>query len=95
VLAGVDAMAFTTLQPGCVFGFTDFTVRLDNIRVTRTVAAVPGDVNGDGAVNAQDIAVVLSSWGPCPPKGACAADVDGDGDVDAADVAAVLSGWTG
>jgi hypothetical protein len=38
---------------------------------------------------------VLSSWGPCPPKGACAADVDGDGDVDAADVAAVLSGWTG
>jgi hypothetical protein len=95
VLAGVDAMAFTTLQPGFVFGFTDFTVRLDNIRVTRTVAAVPGDVNGDGAVNAQDIAVVLSSWGPCPPKGACAADVDGDGDVDAADVAAVLSGWTG
>jgi hypothetical protein len=95
VLAGVDAMAFTTLQPGFVFGFTDFTVRLDNIRVTRTVAAVPGDVNGDGAVNAQDIAVVLSSWGPCPPKGACTADVDGDGDVDAADVAAVLSGWTG
>jgi len=95
VLAGVDAMAFTTLQPGFVFGFTDFTVRLDNIRVTRTVAAVPGDVNGDGSVNAQDIAVVLSSWGPCPPKGARAADVDGDGDVDAADVAAVLSGWTG
>ena len=95
VLAGVDAMAFTTLQPGFVFGFTDFTVRLDNIRVTRTVAAVPGDVNGDGSVNAQDIAVVLSSWGPCPPKGACTADVDGDGDVDAADVAAVLSGWTG
>jgi hypothetical protein len=46
-------------------------------------------------VNAQDIAAVLSAWGPCPPKGACTADVDGDGDVDAADVAAVLSGWTG
>lgn len=95
VLAGVDAMAFTTLQPGFVFGFTDFTVRLDNIRVTRTVAPRPGDLNGDGAVDAQDIAVVLSSWGACPPKGACAGDVDGDGDVDAADVAAVLSGWTG
>lgn len=95
ILAGVDAMAFTTLQPGFVFGFTDFTMRLDNISVTRTTAMVPGDVTGDGAVNAQDIAAVLSAWGPCPPKGACTADVDDDGDVDAADVSAVLSGWTG
>ena len=95
ILAGVDAMAFTTLQPGFVFGFTDFTVRLDNIAVTRTTAPVPGDATGDGAVNAQDIAAVLSAWGACPPKGACIGDLDGDGDVDAADVASVLSGWTG
>ena len=88
-------MAFTTLQPGFVFGFTDFTVRLDNIAVTRTTVPVPGDVTGDGAVNAQDIAAVLSAWGACPPKGACIGDLDGDGDVDAADVASVLSGWTG
>ncbi len=95
VLAGVDAMAFTTLQPGFAFGFTDFTLRLDNIRVTRTIAPILGDLNGDGAVNAPDLAILLGAWGACPPKGACPADFDDNGAVDARDLAVVLSNWSG
>lgn len=31
VLAGVDEIAFTTLEPGFFFGFTDHTFRIDNV----------------------------------------------------------------
>lgn len=92
VLAGVDAVAFTTLQPGMFFGFTDFDLRLDNISITRTVGP-PADLDGDGLVNGADLAALLAAWGPCPPKGGCPADLDGDGSVDGADLAALLSAW--
>jgi hypothetical protein len=94
VLKGVDSMAFTTLQPGYFFGFTDHTMRIDNVSVTRVLPVIPADLNGDGAVNALDLAVLLSTWGACPPKGACAADLDGNGVIDARDLAALLSNWT-
>ena len=51
---------------------------------------VSPDLNGDGAVDAQDLATLLNSWGSC--KG-CAADLDGNGSVDAADLAVVLNAW--
>lgn len=35
VLAGIDEIAFTTLEPGFFFGFTDHDLRLDNIRIRR------------------------------------------------------------
>lgn len=60
------------------------TIVIDGVR-----AAVPGDVNGDGAVDAFDLAAVLSSWGSTGGPG----DVNGDGVIDAADLAIVLSNW--
>jgi len=54
----------------------------------------PGDLNGDGAVNAQDLAILLSHWGDCPdPEGACPADLNQDGVVNAQDLAILLSHW--
>ena len=58
------------------------------------------DVNGDGAVNAQDLGLVLGAWGPVDPSFAIdprepIADLDGDGRVDAQDLAEVLASWTG
>lgn len=50
-----------------------------------------GDIDGDGAVNALDLAALLSAWGPCGK--ACAADLDQSGAVDAFDLATVLSAW--
>ena len=55
-----------------------------------TTECCPADFDGDGDVDAADLAEPLSSWGPCPD---CAADFDGDGDVDAADLAELLSAW--
>lgn len=46
------------------------------------------DANGDGTVDAADVAVVLSTWGGQGPG-----DVNRDGKVDAADLAETLAGW--
>ena len=53
--------------------------------------ANPADINGDGAVNAQDLALLLNAWGTAN----AAADVNHDGIVNAIDLAAVLGSWTG
>ncbi len=92
VLAGVDALTFTTLQPGYFFGFTDFDLRLDNISIARTTSN-PADLNGDGVVDGADLTILLAAWGPCPTKGACNADLDGNGAIDGADLATLLAAW--
>ncbi|MCE2882858.1 MAG: FG-GAP-like repeat-containing protein [Planctomycetaceae bacterium] len=48
-----------------------------------------GDMNGDGAVQADDLAALLSVWG----SSGSTADFDLDGVVGAADLAALLSNW--
>lgn len=53
-------------------------------------AAVPGDVNGDGVVDALDLASLLSAWG----SSGGAADLNADAAVDAQDLAILLAGWT-
>lgn len=49
------------------------------------------DLNGDGVVGAADLALLLGSWGPCPPP--CPADLNGDGAVNATDLALLLGSW--
>jgi len=68
--------------PHCVFGMVG--------SITVTAQSNPADVNGDGSVNASDLALVLNAWGTAD----AAADVDDSGLVDAADLAAVLGAWT-
>ncbi len=48
----------------------------------------PSDLNGDHAVNAADLAVLLGAWGT-----AGAADLDGSGIVNAGDLAILLGAW--
>ena len=48
----------------------------------------PADLNGNGSVDAADIATLLSNWG-----GSGAGDINGDGVVSALDIAALLSAW--
>jgi len=52
-------------------------------------ASCPADLNGDGQVASQDIAVLLSAWG----TGAGPADLNGDGTVASQDIAVLLSAW--
>lgn len=50
----------------------------------------PGDVDGDGFVDVDDMIAVLGAWGPCV---GCAADIDGSGAVDTNDLLVILAGW--
>ena len=52
--------------------------------------ACSADLDGDGGVDAFDLAQLLGSWGPCPE---CAADFDDSGDVGAFDLAQLLGAW--
>ena len=49
----------------------------------------PADLDGNGSVDAADLAALLGSWGTTGGG----ADLDGNGSVDAADLAALLGAW--
>jgi hypothetical protein len=51
----------------------------------------PGDIDGDGDVDVNDLVAVITNWGnnPANPD----ADVDGDGDVDVGDLVIVITNW--
>lgn len=49
----------------------------------------PADLDGDGVVNGEDLAILLANWGD---RGALG-DVDGNGIVDGADLAQLLGSW--
>jgi hypothetical protein len=55
---------------------------------------VPGDTNGDGQVNVDDLINVILSWGLCPrPPATCPADVNRDGQVNVDDLIMVILNW--
>jgi hypothetical protein len=51
---------------------------------------VIGDLNGDGKVDAADLAILLGSWG----LSGVPADLNGDGVVNGSDLAILLGNWT-
>jgi hypothetical protein len=50
----------------------------------------PRDLNGDGGVNAADLAILLAAWGTVGPG-----DFNGDGSVGPSDLSILLGSWTG
>jgi hypothetical protein len=48
----------------------------------------PADLNGDGSIDAADLAILLSNWGV---NGV--GDINGDGSVEATDLAILLGQW--
>ena len=60
--------------------------------VILTPVTVPlGDVNGDFAVNVQDLLLLLASWGDCV---GCLSDLDDDDEVTIGDLLMLLANWT-
>ncbi|HEY4312940.1 MAG TPA: dockerin type I domain-containing protein [Pirellulales bacterium] len=104
-LAGV--MFSTTSMPGQPFGlsvFGDTTISADlsvyrdeinQIMATSTTTAaapIPGDVNGDGVVNIQDIAAITNHWLQTAVNGVDpVGDVNQDGIVNSQDLAYMAS----
>lgn len=62
----------------------------DDERIPSPYDQCPADINGDGWVNAADLADLLGAWGPCA---GCPADLNNDGEVNAADLAEMLGNW--
>jgi hypothetical protein len=50
----------------------------------------PSDVNANGAVDVDDLLVVINSWGPCA---CCAGDINDDDIVDVDDLLLVINAW--
>lgn len=104
VLKGTDTDApFTASWAAATVGQKDITAKVydaagnatTSTSVSLTVVAstppsTPGDVNGDGRINALDLSMVISHDGQDFP----AADFNADGTVGAADLAIVLARWT-
>ncbi|MEE2680897.1 MAG: GC-type dockerin domain-anchored protein, partial [Planctomycetota bacterium] len=55
------------------------------------ISDCPPDLNGDGAVDGVDLAIVLGAWGSSDAT----ADLTGDALVDGADLAVILGAWGG
>lgn len=53
------------------------------------------DLDGSGAVDGGDLALLLAGWGGCEDERDCVTDVNADGTTDGADVGILLGAWTG
>jgi hypothetical protein len=91
---GVARVAYTIPAKGkgsqLAVEFVDETGAAIAASIEIVTGCVVADLNCDNRVNAQDLAVLLSSWGQSG-----AADLNADGFVGAADLSVLLSGWTG
>ena len=72
-------------KPGAAGSPTSVTVASKGPSVP---PVAPEDLNGDGAVNGGDLALLLNNWG-----GSGAGDIDGNGTVDGGDLARLLGSW--
>ena len=83
---GLSAIRFVRISGPTVSGFSP------EVDAFSDVAALPpqADLDGNGAVGAGDLAMLLSAWGTSDP----AADLDGSGMVGSTDLAFILSAWT-
>ncbi|MEQ8850629.1 MAG: kelch repeat-containing protein [Phycisphaerales bacterium] len=71
------------------YGYNATNGRFEALMWINAPISCPGDANGDGAVDFDDLNLVLSNWSSAGPAG----DVDGSGFVDFADLNIVLAGW--
>jgi hypothetical protein len=63
-----------------------------SVLLNRTCDPVlPGDVDGNGVVDVEDLVTVILSWGDCM---GCPADLDGDGMVGVTDMVIVILNWS-
>jgi hypothetical protein len=91
---GQFAFAVATEDPATQSLNADFSRwRLGELPVIATYASCPslcpGDLDGNGTVDAADLSVLLGAWGATGGS----ADLTCDGIVNAADLGALLGGW--
>ena len=90
--AGIDigALGLASIRYVRVSGpmTSGFSPEIDAFADVAPAPASP-DLDGNGAVDASDLALLLSAWGAAESP----ADLDGDGIVGSSDIAVLLSAW--
>lgn len=86
-LSSVEFLPTFDVENGTGPNSHEFT--LDTLDVTSWWVPATGDLNGDGAVDGMDLAMLLGAWGTAES----AADLDQSGTVDGADLAILLGAW--
>ena len=67
---------------------------VDSVLLAVTGCSNGADLNGDGFIDGQDLALILGNWGACDDcLEGCPEDLTGDCVVDGADLAAILGSW--
>ncbi len=92
ILAGVDQVVYTTLEPGFFFGFTDHDIAIDNISVTtQSLGCNPADIAEPlGVLDLDDVHAFINAFINSNP----AADIaEPFGVLDLADVQAFISNF--
>jgi hypothetical protein len=89
VLQGVDRIEFTTYVPGYFYGFTNFSLSIDNASIAPIAPPCPPDFDHNGKVDGADLGTLLGEWG----QASSPADFTGDGIVDGADLGVLLGAW--
>lgn len=77
--------------PNGYAGVVEYTPAAAVLRIDTTPSSCPGDLDGNGAVDIQDLAFLLSHFGTLSGASPSDGDTDGDGDVDIQDLANLLS----
>jgi len=92
--AGIDISdaGLTTVQYLRISNPTDALATVEVDAIAKVSPQVVGDLNGDGAVDGQDLLILLGGWGVCPPK-TCPTDLSDDGVVDGLDLLILLGNW--
>jgi murein tripeptide amidase MpaA len=86
-LACDDRLAWS-IEAEATFALTRWPQNLpDAARVTDVPCGVPGDLDGNGIVDAGDVGLLLLQFGACT---GCSGDLDGNGTVDAGDLGLLL-----
>ena len=57
------------------------------------IPAKPGDVDGNGSIDVEDVLAIVSAWGPRPLTSLCGPDLNMNGQVDVADLLDTLDAW--
>jgi hypothetical protein len=85
------------LQIDVGFGQANYDVEFNNLALTGGAVAIPGDTDGDGDVDANDIAVVSANYGQSVAGGPADGDHNADGIVNLSDydIAAINFGVGG
>ncbi len=70
----------------------DFALTITGTIIDGEIMFFPGDVNGDGYIDGNDLSIVIGNWGKSG-LGWAGGDLNGNGVVDGSDYTAVLSNW--